>query len=126
MYFISLEDFINRINTRGTSDLRMTIVNDKQIVIHYLLDVKLTLIESQQASLKFQYELAFGAGFMLKVLHTLLSGIRSKKFTLNTSQKCIWLHLDQFGAYKRALAGKHIADAHFENNQLALQLIEAK
>lgn len=122
MYFISLEDFVNRVNSRGNGDLRVTMLNDKQITVHHLLDVKLTLIACQQTSLQFQYDLPFGAGLVLKVLQTVLSGIRSKKFTLDTANKCVWLHLGEFGAYKPKLAGKQIVAAHFENDQIALKL----
>lgn len=124
MYFISLEDFVSRVNSRGNGELKVTIVDSKQVIVHHVLDVKLTLMECQQTSLKFKYKLPLGAGLLLKVLQTVLSGIRSKKFTLDTSAKCVWLHLGEFGAYKRELAGKHIVSAHFENDKIALELSE--
>lgn len=121
MYFISIDDFVEKINSRHNGQASVTVHNDTQITMHYLIDVKLTLVQCHQTSLQLKYHIPFGAAWLLKVFQ---SRFRSKKFTLDVSQQCVWLHLAEFGVYRRQLGGKQIQSAHFENQQLVLQLSE--
>ncbi|MDK4595805.1 hypothetical protein QG077_00195 [Kingella kingae] len=119
---LSLSDFaaqLNKISARSVS-IQQTAPN--QITAHYWFDIKLNLLRFSDSSLLFGYELPWGANMLVK----LFSGINSKKFTLNTSDKTVLLHLDAFGVYRKQLAGRTIAGVELRNNTLIFQLNEVQ
>lgn len=119
---LSLSDFAAQLNKNSTRPVSIQQTAPNQITAHYWFDIKLNLLRFSDNSLLFGYELPWGANMLVK----LFSGINSKKFTLNTSDKTVLLHLDAFGVYRKQLAGRTIAGVELRNNTLIFQLNEVQ
>lgn len=118
MFQISLNDFAQKLSQQTGKNIHIYQGQAQQIIAHYIIDIKLNLIGHSHNSVQFAYELPWGAAWLLKVFN----GINSKKFTLNTSQKTLALHLSEFGEYRNALAQKQITAVHLQDNALILTL----
>lgn len=121
MLQISLSDFAQKLSQQTGKNIHIYQSQAQQITASYIIDIKLNLIGHSHNSIQFAYELPWGASWLLKVFN----GISSKKFTLNTSQKTLALHIDAFGEYRNALAQKQITAAHLHDNALILTLADA-
>lgn len=119
---LSLSDFAAQLNKISARPVSIQQTEPNQITAHYWFDIKLNLLRFSDNSLLFGYELPWGANMLVKPF----SGINSKKFTLNTSDKTVLLHLDAFGVYCKQLAGRTIAGVELKNNALILQLNEVQ
>lgn len=119
---LSLSDFAAQLNKISARSVSIQQTEPNQITAHYWFDIKLNLLRFSDNSLLFGYELLWGANMLVK----LFSGINSKKFTLNTSDKTVLLHLDAFGVYRKQLAGRTIAGVELRNNTLIFQLNEVQ
>ena len=119
---LSLSDFATQLNKNSARPVSIQQTAPNQITAHYWFNIKLNLLHFSDNSLLFGYELPWGANMLVK----LFSGINSKKITLNSSDKTVWLHLDAFGVYRKQLAGRTIAGVELRNNTLILQLNEVQ
>lgn len=119
---LSLSDFAAQLNKISARSVSIQQTEPNQITAHYWFDIKLNLLRFSDNSLLFGYELPWGANMLVK----LFCGINSKKFTLNTSDKTVLLHLDAFGVYRKQLAGRTIAGVELRNNTLIFQLNEVQ
>lgn len=117
MFQISLTDFAQQLSKQSGKNIQITQTGDNQITAHYLIGVKLDLLSYNDDSLLFRYTLPWGAGVLVK----LISSLRSKKFTLNTSNQTIWLHLNAFGAYRKQLNGQKISGVKLQNGILIFE-----
>lgn len=119
---LSLSDFATQLNKNSARSVSIQQTAPNQITAHYWFNIKLNLLRFSDSSLLFGYGLPWGANMLVK----LFSGINSKKITLNSSDKTVWMHLDAFGVYRKQLAGRTIAGVELNNNTLILQLNEVQ
>lgn len=114
---IDLNDFAAKLSQQTGKEIRVEQTAEQQITAHYLMSIKLDLVGSSHDSVHFRYTLPFGANVLLG----LFKNIKSKKFTLNTNDKTVAVHLSAFAAYRNALAGKRISQASLQNGTLIVQ-----
>lgn len=117
MFQIALNDFAAQLSEQTGKNIRISQTAANQITAHYLMNIKLDLLGHSDDSLKFRYTLPLGAGMLLN----LLGNIKSKKCTLNTQDKTVWLHLNAFAAYRNHLADQKITRIDLHNGILTLQ-----
>lgn len=116
-FHIDLADFAAKLSQQANKTIQVTQTGEQQITAQYLMSIKLDLAGHKDNSIKFRYTLPFGANAVL----SLFKNLKSKKFTLNTSDKTVWVHLDAFAAYRNEVAGQKITQVHLQNGALVIE-----
>lgn len=116
-FHIDLTDFAAKLSKQAGKEIKVRQTAEQQITAQYLMSIKLDLAGHTDNSIQFRYTLPFGANAVL----SLFKNLKSKKFTLNTSDKTVWVHLDAFAAYRNEVAGQKITQVHLQNGALVIE-----